>query len=97
MLELVYILQAFTSHVLNSNKVVALLKKYYLCLNHLFKKNTLCKIGWCSLLCYKIFATTSIFKNLYFPALSFNKVLLQTNNGKEITFAFALVVFKCAL
>lgn len=54
-------------------------------------------IGWCSLLCYKIFATTSIFKNLYFPALSFNKVLLQTNNGEEITFAFALVVFKCAL
>lgn len=44
MLELVYILQAFTSHVLNSNKVVASLKKYYLCLNHLFKKNTLCKI-----------------------------------------------------
>lgn len=44
MLELVYILQAFTSHVLNANKVVALLKKYYLCLNHLFKKNTLCKI-----------------------------------------------------
>lgn len=38
MLELVYILQAFTSHVLNSNKVVASLKKYYLCLNHLFKK-----------------------------------------------------------
>lgn len=27
MLELVYILQAFTSHVLNSNKVAALLKK----------------------------------------------------------------------
>lgn len=27
MLELVYILQAFTSHVLNANKVVALLKK----------------------------------------------------------------------
>lgn len=42
-------------------------------------------IGWSSL-CYEILATTSIFKNLYFPALSFNKVLLQTNNGEEITF-----------